>query len=103
MYNDLHYKLALIDIAPSDKINKYVSYEPGKRILIEDLNKKEELNINIICNDHIKCIPSSNYYLYFYLISFILILTIFYLIRKITYGNYKIKKFNKKIVKNIKK
>ena len=95
MYNDLHYKFALIDIAPYDKVNKYVSYEPGRRMLIEELDDKEELNVNIICDSRANYVSYSNYYLYFYLICFILILTVFYIIKKTRQANYKIKKINK--------
>lgn len=100
MYNDLQYKIALIDIAPYDKVNKYISYEPGRRRLIEELDDTEELNVNIICDSRANYVSSSNYYLYFYLICFILILTVFYIIKKIKYSNYKIRKINKN-TKNI--
>ena len=95
MYNDLHYKFALIDIAPYDKVNKYISYEPGRRRLMEELYEKEELNVNIICDNRANYVSCSNYYLFFYLICFILILIVFYVIKKTRHGNYKIKKLIK--------
>ena len=103
MYNDLHYKFALIDIAPYDKVNKYVSYEPGRRRLMEELYEKEELNVNIICDNRANYVSCSNYYLFFYLICFILILIVFYVIKQIRCGNYKLKKINKKLIKLNKK
>jgi hypothetical protein len=37
----------MLDISPSDKKNRYVSYEPARRV---DTLGVEEQNINIICN-----------------------------------------------------
>ena len=96
MYNDLQYKFALIDIAPYDKVNKYVSYEPGRSRIMEELDDTEDINVNIICDNGANYISCSNYYLYFYLICFILILFVFYIIKQIRRGNYTIQKINKK-------
>ena len=104
MYNDLQYKLALIDIPQYKKINNYISYEPGRRRLIDELNEKEELNVNIICDNSANYISYSNYYLYHFLFYFILILVVIYVIKKLSYGKYKIKKLIKiqKINKTLK-
>ena len=100
MYNDLQYKIALIDIAPYDKVNKYVSYEPGRSRIMEELDDTEELNVNIICDNGANYVSCSNYYLYFYLICFILILIVFYIIKQIRRGNYKVQKINKNSIYN---
>ncbi len=71
MYNDLHQKILGMDITPWDKHNKYVTYEPGKRILIEEVNTYEEINVNILCNKHVKSVSYSNFYFYIYLAFFI--------------------------------
>jgi hypothetical protein len=63
MYNDLQYKIAFMDISPEDKKNNYVTYEPTRRIVIDDVNKTEELNINIICDPNATTVSYSNYYL----------------------------------------
>jgi Phytanoyl-CoA dioxygenase (PhyH) len=95
MYNDLHYKMALMDIAPYDKIGKYVSYEPGRRRKFEDLMDKEDLNINIMCDNNVKSVSYSNYYLYFYIVYWILSFILLYIIAKIWYGGYKFKKLTR--------
>jgi hypothetical protein len=94
MYNDLHYKMALIDISPDEKTNKYVSYEPGRRVFFEDMDYEEDLNVNIICSNDAKSVLCGNYYLYFYLIYWILSFIFLYAIAKIWYGGYKIKKLS---------
>jgi hypothetical protein len=85
MYNDLHYKLGLMDLSPCEKNNKYVSYESGRRRLFEELVDKEELNVNIICDQRVNTVPYSNYYLYFliYLIASIIILYLIFNIQVI--------------------
>jgi hypothetical protein len=80
MYNDLHYKLGLIDIPPSEKEGRYVSYEPGKRINFDNIAKQEDINVNIICDANISTTDCSNYYLYFYALYWIVSLAILYLI-----------------------
>ena len=80
MYNDLHYKMGLIDISPSDKKGRYVSYEPGRRVSFDDLVKEEDINVNIICDPTTPITDCSNYYLYFYTLYWIVSLVILYLI-----------------------
>lgn len=101
MYNDLHYKISLMDIAPWEKINKYVSYEPGRRVNIEDIiNKLEDLNVNILCNKNVYSRPYSNFYLYFYILYWIVSLIILYIIKKTWFNDYKFKKI--KFLKKLK-
>ena len=101
MYNDLHYKIALIDISPYDKMGKYVSYEPGRRRIIEELaNEHEDLNVNIICDKRVNTISCSNYYLYFYIAYWIVSLIVLYIIAKVWYGEvwyggYKLKRVSR--------
>lgn len=88
MYNDLHYKIALMDISPNDKKNKYISYEPGRRIYFEKLiNKKEDLNVNIICDKKINSISYGNYYMYMYILFLFTSILIVYIITKTLYDN----------------
>jgi hypothetical protein len=91
MYNDLHYKMALMDISPFEKKNKYISYEPGKRILLEEITNKEELNVNIICEKDCNSVPYSSFYLFFYILYWIISLIIIYIITKFFYSDYKFK------------
>jgi len=80
MYNDLHYKMGLIDIPPSDKKGRYVSYEPGIRKSFDDITNHENINVNIVCDNNIPITDCSNYYLYFYAMYWIISLVVFYLI-----------------------
>jgi hypothetical protein len=50
VYNDLQYKVALMDLDPWTKSNKYITYEPGKRKNYEELTNNEDLNINVLCD-----------------------------------------------------
>ena len=95
MYNDLHYKIGLMDLSPYDKINKYISYESSRRRIFEDLEDKEDLNVNIICDTNVNSVSYSNYYLYFYIMYWITSFIILYFIAKIWSGEYKIKKLIK--------
>jgi hypothetical protein len=88
MYNDLQYKLVLLDISPDEKKNKYVGYEPGARIMYDDISKQEKLNVNIICDTQSTSISFGNYYLYM-LTLFIVLCIIIYLFFK---DKYKLKK-----------
>jgi len=94
MYNDLHYKMVYMDITPWDKTDKYVSYEPGKRVLMEDLvnnNQVEDLNVNILCDKNVYSRSYSNFYLYIYILYWIVSLAILYAIKQYlsTGNNYK--------------
>jgi hypothetical protein len=79
MYNDVHYKMALIDISPSDKKDHYISYEPGKRIHVEDCPHKHDLNVNVVCDKTATVIPNGCYYLGCYIIYWIVSLFALYL------------------------
>ena len=72
--------MGLIDISPSDKKGRYVSYEPGRRVSFDDLVKEEDINVNIICDPTTPITDCSNYYLYFYTLYWIVSLVILYLI-----------------------
>jgi ectoine hydroxylase-related dioxygenase (phytanoyl-CoA dioxygenase family) len=94
MYNNLHYKIALMDLAPWEKENKYITYEPGKSIYIENLTNDENINVNVICNKSVKIIPPSNFYFFLLLFIIILIFSLTYL------KTYKLKYTRKVIGKN---
>jgi hypothetical protein len=77
-----------MDISPYEKKNKYISYEPGKRVYFENLiNKEEELNVNIVCDKKINSISYGNYYMYIYIIFLFTSLLVVYTITKILYDN----------------
>ena len=80
-----------MDISPFEKKNKYISYEQGKRIILEELTNKAELNVNIICEKDCNSVPHSNFYLFFYILYWIISLIIIYIITKFFYSNYKFK------------
>jgi hypothetical protein len=85
MYNDLHYKMVYMDIAPWDKTDKYVSYEPGRRVVMEDLvnnNQFEDLNVNILCDKNVYSRSYSNFYLYIYILYWIVSLAALYAIKQ---------------------
>lgn len=74
MYNDLHYKLGLMDIEPWAKYDRYVSYEPGRRITYGQTHT-DDYNVNVMCNPAIHSRPSN--YFYLFLVIFIIGLTWF--------------------------
>lgn len=94
MYNDMHYKVGLMDISPYEKNGKYVSYESSRRRIFEELADNEDLNVNILCDKNANSIPYSNYYLYFYILYWIVSLIVIYLIGKFWYNSYKKKRFS---------
>ena len=67
----------MIDISPNEKKGKYVSYEPGRRVLFSDIACFENININVITDPTIKTIKCGNYYLYFYAVYWIVTLLLF--------------------------
>ncbi len=81
MFNDLHYKVLLIDVPPHEKKNKYVGYESGPRLMYDDVHDKEDLNINIICDKQVTSVSFSNYYLYMFLMFIVVIIILVYVIR----------------------
>jgi hypothetical protein len=88
MYNDAQYKIGLLDVAPSKKESRYISYEPVRHTNIEELQNNspyEDINVNIICNNHIEQVPTGYYYLYFYILYWIVSLIIIYIIAKMWY------------------
>lgn len=92
IYNDLQYKIGMMDLPPWEKDNKYISYEPGKRILMEDLIKTnyiDDFNINILCDKNVISVPYSYYYFYFYIIYWIISLLFIYMITKFCYSKKK--------------
>jgi hypothetical protein len=67
--NDLQYKVMPMDLEPWNKRGKYVSYEPARRVVFEELPEDgaEALNVNIVCDTKIHSRLGSNFYLYVYL------------------------------------
>lgn len=81
VYNDLQYKIALIDLPPWDKKNKLITYEPGKRMIYEEITGNDPINTNIICEKS-NTIGPSYFYLFCYLIYWIVSLYVIYYIGK---------------------
>ena len=71
--NDLQYKVSLMDIEPWHKRGNYVSYEPVRRVKMEDI-QYEDLNVNIICDSAIQTRGSGKYYLYWFLVIIVMYL-----------------------------
>lgn len=95
VYNNLQYKIAFIDLPPWDKKNKLITYEPGKRMIYEEITGNDTININIICENSNTTGPSY-FYLFFYLIYWIVSLYVIYY-----FGKWFIKKnYFRKIFKN---
>lgn len=90
MYNDVLYKMVLMDVNPREKKNNYITYEPSTRLIFNDLVEKENLNINIICDENAKSVSYSNYYLYL-IIFWIAMFIVLYLIFKSWKSDYKVK------------
>lgn len=86
VYNDLQYKVVLMDLDPWTKHNKYITYEPGKRKHYDEVTNNEDININILCDkNNITKLPS-NFYLYVYLLYYIVSgIIIYYIINKKLY------------------
>lgn len=83
MFNDLQYKVVLMDISPYEKKNKYVGYESGPRLMYDDVHDKEDLNINIICDKKVTSVLFSNYYLYMFFMFIVLIIFLYLISRQI--------------------
>lgn len=81
VYYDFQYKLGIFssDISPFYKKNKLISYEPEKRLHINECSN-DETNINIICNNEIESCNPSNFYFLCSLIHPLISLLIFYYI-----------------------
>lgn len=90
VYYDLQYKVGIMsDLSPYDKKDKLISYEPGKRCYLNELDKIKETNINVICNTNIESCEPGNFYFYCYLSYNILFLIIYLFIIKIRNKNKK--------------
>jgi len=79
--NDLHYKVLGMDLEPWNKRGKYVTYEPGKRVLFDELPEDGvgDINVNMVCDPKIFSRADSNFYLYIYLaVAAIVFLTVYY-------------------------
>lgn len=99
IYNDLLYKLSLMDLPPNEKKDRYVSYEAGESMDFKDVSEKEKLNVNILCDTNIRYVPYSSYYLYRFIFLLILLIFIILYIKKF----YKIPKKYKERISKIKK
>jgi hypothetical protein len=81
VYNNLQYKVSLMDFSPDEKKDKYVTYEPGIRKSIDELTKNEELNVNIICDNTTKVVSTSNYYLHLFLLFVLLVVGLYFIVK----------------------
>lgn len=98
MYNDLQYKLfALMDLSPSEKHNKLVSYESGPQVEVLNCKNSKETNMNIICDPHIKHVGPGYFYFYCYILYWIVSIIVIYIFYKYIYKSIsKVKQFTKK-------
>lgn len=86
VYNDLQYKVALMDLDPWTKTNKYITYEPGKRKNYNELTNNEDLNINVLCDKNSITENPSNFYFYIYILYYIVSgIIIYYIVKKQLY------------------
>jgi len=81
MYNDIHYKIGMMDIEPWNKRYHYITYEPGRRVYIDDV-KHEDLNVNVMCDKNIKTTQPNRFYLYVYLLYWIISIVLIYVVVK---------------------
>ncbi len=91
VYNHLQYKISMMDINPFMKKDKYITYEPGRRVFMED-TVYEELNVNVMCDQNIKTVQPSSFYFYIYLLYWIVSIFIIYIVVKWIGMNFKSKK-----------
>ena len=75
MYNDLHYKLLLLDLPPYKKKGKLITYEAGPRIMLENSESYTGTNINIICDKSSNSVDPNRFYLLM-LILFIIVIVV---------------------------
>jgi len=106
MYNDMHYKMGMMDLPPWEKTNKYITYESGRRAILNELlesNVLEDLNVNILCDNAVYSRSYSNFYLYGYIVYWILSIILLYILSKLWKGEYSLKKmkayFSKRPIK----
>lgn len=58
--NNIQYIVNFEDLSIKEKKDHLISYEPGKRLKFENINGKDDININIIVDDTIKSKKSPN-------------------------------------------
>jgi hypothetical protein len=90
VYNDLQYKIILKDIEPWNKKDRFVTYEPNKRLEYKDAKTEETINVNVICQ-MIQTIEPSNYYLYLFIFIVLLFIILYYFTKHTFKGNKKSK------------
>ena len=71
VYYNLQFIVTLNDLAPWDKNDKLVTYEPGKRMNYESITGKDPINTNIIY-ENTKTTEPGYFYIFIYLIYWIL-------------------------------
>lgn len=71
VYYNLQYVVTLNDLAPWDKNDKLITYEPGKRMNYESITGMDPINTNIIC-ENTKTTEPGYFYIFIYLIYWIL-------------------------------
>jgi hypothetical protein len=82
VYNDLHYKVPLLDLPPSEKKDRLISYESWIRLSYDRISGNDPININVICMDTLVAQPSN----YYFVLFLIVVLTI--TIGAISYRKY---------------
>jgi hypothetical protein len=84
MYNDIHQIIGMVDIPPWLKKGKYVTYEAGPRLYLDEIVKDNyiaPINKNIIVDRSIYT-TSSSFYFYLLIIVLISIIIIYFILYK---------------------
>jgi hypothetical protein len=84
MYNDIHQIIGMVDIPPWLKKGKYVTYEAGPRLYLDEIVKDNyiaPINKNIIVDRSIYTTTSS-FYFYLFIIVLICIIIIYFILYK---------------------
>ena len=71
MYNGLIYKIGMVDIKDTDKTNNCITYEPGRKVKMTDVNTYDDINVNILCDASIQTKQGGGNYLYLYILYWI--------------------------------
>ncbi len=81
MFNGVLYKIGMMDLAPWDKTNKYITYEASRRAYMDE-TEYEDLNVNIICDRAVHTEQPSSFYFYVYVLYWIITcILIYYVVR----------------------
>lgn len=95
MYNDMHYKIGMMDLEPWNKSGNYVTYEPSRRVYMDE-TQYEDLNVNVMCDRNIYTAQPSSFYFYVYIVYWIVSFVAIYYFAKWFRGKPKKYQFSNK-------